>query len=156
MVSFYEMLRILEATAAVNEIAVNPALQAPAQPPSPRRGSANLVPAAEAQRIIPLVLPRKAVKALMGLHMPVAGAEEVLDRMVSEDDDPSRPVLLSYVSNSELNSLSTLASRIMRWAASHRNDVYQGVAASDLERFADQMFDALQRAQDNAVNGPAD
>jgi len=142
------MLLILKANGSVNEIAVNPGLRvATGQAPS-RGGSERLSTDTSVHRIIPLVLPRKAVKGLIGLHMPVSGSMEVLERMEAEDKDPSSPVLLSYVSNVELNSLMTLASRLLRLAVSKSD--------AQLQRFADSMFDALGRAQGNAANSPVD
>lgn len=153
MPNFYEMSLML---AAVNEISVSPDLEIPRTPSPPRSKASSLTPDESAQRIIPLMIGREVVLSLLGLKILDARANEVLTRIVQEDEDPSNPMLLSHVSNAELKAVATLVSKVLRWAVSKKKDATMGVYARQLEGLAEKAFDALVRAEKNAANGPND
>ena len=148
MPNFYEMTRIL---AAVNEISVSPDLEIPRMPRPPRSKATSLVPDESAQRIIPLMIGRDVALALLGLKILDARANEVLTRIVHEDEDPSNPMLLSHVSNAELKAVATLVGKVLRWSVSKKKDATMGVYARQLEEIAEKAFDALARAVDRAA-----
>jgi hypothetical protein len=151
MTNFYEMTCILS---AVNEISASPHLDIPAPLSPPRSKTTSLMPDENAQRIIPLMISREVVLALLGLKITDPVANEVLTRIVQEDEDPSNPVLLSHVSNAELKAVAAMAGKILRWAVSKRKDDVMGAHARRLEEIAEKAFDALERAEKNAANVP--
>jgi len=153
MPSFYDMLRIIDGSPPLSEIAVSPDMEMPAASRPQRGSTSRLEPDVGAQRVIPLMVRRMTALTLRGLGIPETLGNNVIDRMVDEDEDPSNPMLLSYVSNVELKSLATLASHVLKWSVSKRNDPELGPKAKRLGDVAEQMFDAIQRAQEQAVNG---
>jgi hypothetical protein len=148
------MLKIIGRENFLNEIAVGPGLTLPPQSSSSLRPSSKIKPDSDAQRIIPLLVSRYAVRLLRASSLGEADSNEVLDRILRDDSDKSNPMSIAYLSNLELNALARVAAKTMRWSVANKGHESHGDIADQLERASARVFDAAKKAQEHSVNRP--
>ena len=109
MKTFYEMIGVLDDLVAIDEISVSSDFKPVSLAGREPRGSQDRIGVdASKHNIIPFLLSREAVKFMSRLDLGSAHIKNVLGRM-GEQRSAGDPMLVTYVSNTELHYLEAAA-----------------------------------------------
>ncbi len=121
MKTFYEMLGIIGGR--VDEISASPDFS-PVSPErsGPRNAQGSLGPDANKQNIIPFLLSKKVVEFMSNLDLDSSHIKNVIGRMREQKSEPSDPMLITYVSNTELHYMEAAAREMVMHSMRMQDD----------------------------------
>jgi len=127
------MLRILEASGTVDEIAVPQGFSPPELNRPKIRAGRGLAPDAEVQRIIAVTMPKTVAEFMLSV-VPRGPGADLLDRLL-EGMQEGDPMLVAYASNTEIR---------------HLKDAAMGMMGGVNSEMAMRAVDSLEAAEKNA------